>query len=76
MCLNWINVCVYLFLYREIYRNPSVLKSLVRRRSLLPGFKNDKPLKIVIHGWMGKNEKRFSAIMREGKYYNNDIIKN
>ncbi|CAH1407440.1 unnamed protein product [Nezara viridula] len=68
------NRSVNFFLYnRESNSTPAVFHALVRRRSLLPNFRNNKPLKVVIHGWMGRDDKRFCSNIREGLLKNEDV---
>ncbi|XP_014275631.1 pancreatic triacylglycerol lipase isoform X2 [Halyomorpha halys] len=62
------------FLYNsEISENPEVLKVCPESSGVFTRFKNDKPLKVIIHGWWGSNERRFSKTLREGLLEKLDI---
>ncbi|XP_014275628.1 lipase member H [Halyomorpha halys] len=64
---------VKFFLYNREIENPEVYKALVRRRSFLPSFRHNKPLKVVIHGWMGKDNKTFCSRLKDGLLKNQDV---
>ncbi|CAH1407441.1 unnamed protein product [Nezara viridula] len=65
---------VKFFLYnRQTPTDPEILQISSVSSGLFDNWNNNKPLKVVIHGWMGSDDKRFCTTFREGLLDNQDI---
>ncbi|XP_014275627.1 lipase member H [Halyomorpha halys] len=67
------DVVKFILYNRQTATNPEVLEISPGSSNMFNTFKHNKPLKVVIHGWMGSDDKRFCKTFREGLLANEDV---